>query len=136
MFRVNRLSAALMASLIGAAVLQASQADAGWSRVPGGLRLDGEVNAVDFGAFLHHFENAMLEEPRYAPIAIWLAGSGGDDAAARRIAEILAVAQDQGVRLATVMAQGHACDGACSILFALGDEQIASASGTRLITGH
>ncbi|MCG7623408.1 MULTISPECIES: hypothetical protein [unclassified Epibacterium] len=136
MFRVNRLSAALMASLIGAAVVQAPQANAGWSRVPGGLRLDGEINAVDFGAFLHHFEAAMLEEPRYAPIAIWLAGSGGDEAAARRIAGILAVAQDQGVRLATVMAQGHACDGACSILFAVGDEQIASASGTRLISGN
>ncbi|MFP3382733.1 hypothetical protein [Tritonibacter sp. SIMBA_163] len=136
MFRVNSLPAALMMSLIGVAALQAPQAKAGWSRVPGGLRLDGEVKAIDFGAFLHHFETAMLEEPRYAPIAIWLAGSGGDEAAAKRIGEIMAVAQDQGVRLAMVMAQGHACDGACSILFALGDEQIASASGTRLISGH
>ena len=96
MFRVNSLPAALMMSLIGVAVLQAPQAEAGWSRVPGGLRLDGEVKAIDFGAFLHHFETAMLEEPRYAPIAIWLAGSGGDEAAAKRIGEIMAVAQDQG----------------------------------------
>ncbi len=122
-------AACLTLTLAGAATV----AEAGWSRVPGGLRLDGEVKAIDYGAFLHHFEAAMLEEPRYAPIAIWLAGSGGDEAAALRIADILATAQGHGVRLATVMAQGHACDGACSILYALGDEQIASASGTGLI---
>ncbi|KUP92726.1 hypothetical protein [Tritonibacter horizontis] len=113
-----------------------TEAQAGWSRVPGGLRLDGEIKAIDYGAFLHHFEAAMLEEPRHAPIAIWLAGTGGDETAAYRIAEILAVAQEHGVRLATVMAQGHSCDGACFILYALGDEQIAAASGTRLIVGN
>ncbi|OIQ27196.1 MAG: hypothetical protein BM562_15270 [Alphaproteobacteria bacterium MedPE-SWcel] len=133
MFRGIQLTAVLIASFLGAVALPGRDAQAGWSRVPGGVRLDGEVKAIDYGAFLHHFESAMLEEPRYAPIAIWLAGTGGDEIAAQRIAGILAVAQDQGVRLATVMAVGHACDGACSILFALGDEQIAAASGTGLI---
>ncbi|TNJ44015.1 hypothetical protein [Phaeobacter sp. B1627] len=153
MYRGTRLIAVLMASFIcgtalsGAALsgtalsgtalsgtaLSGQEAQAGWSRVPGGLRLDGEVKAIDYGAFLHLFETAMLEEPRYAPIALWLAGTGGDEAAARRIAGLLAVAQEHGVRLATVMAAGHACDGACAILFALGDEQIAAASGTGMI---
>ncbi len=133
MFRGIGLSAAIFTGLISTPLVLGTQAQAGWNRVPGGLRLDGEVEAIDFGAFLHHFETAMLEEPRHAPIAIWLAGSGGDERAARRIADILEVAQTHGVRLATVKAQGHSCDGACSILFATGDEQIAAASGTRLI---
>ena len=132
MKRGSSRSAALALALTGV-LFTSTAAQAGWSRVPGGLRLDGEVKAIDYGAFLHHFEDAMLTEPGYAPIAIWLAGSGGDESAAIRIAEILATAQDHGVRLATVMAQGHACDGACAILFLLGDEQIASASGTGLI---
>ncbi len=132
MKRGSSICAALALTLAGV-LFTSTDAQAGWSRVPGGLRLDGEVKAIDYGAFLHHFEDAMLSEPGYAPIAIWLAGSGGDEAAAMRIAAILATAQGHGVRLATVMAQGHDCHGACAILFSLGDEQIASASGTGLI---
>ena len=106
---------------------------ADWHRVPGGLRLSGEIHEDGRTGFLAAFWAAALEEPRHAPIGLWLASDGGDEAEAFRIATVLAEAQETGIRIATVVPNGHRCRGACNILFSLGDERFRTEPGSDLL---
>lgn len=124
--------AGLMTGVMTAA-LASSAGAAGWSRVPGGLRLDGAIEAEAHSSFLMAFWSAALEEPRHAPIALWLAGDGGDEVAAVQIAIKLEEVKAQGVRIATVVPNGHACSGACNILFFQGDERFRTEVGSDLL---
>ena len=106
---------------------------ADWHRVPGGLRLSGEIHEDGHTGFLAAFWAAALEEPRHAPIGVWLASDGGDEVAAFRMASVLAEAQETGVRIATVVPRGHACSGACNILFSVGNERFRTVAGSDLL---
>ena len=104
-----------------------------WERTPGGLRLSGEIHEDGRTGFLVAFWAAALEEPRHAPIGLWLASDGGDEAEAFRLATVLAEAQETGVRIATVVPEGHRCSGACNILFSVGDERFRVEPGSDLL---
>lgn len=129
----NQKSTMRLYSVAVALCLLPGFALADWHRVPGGLRLSGAIHEDGHTGFLVAFWAAALEEPRHVPIGLWLASDGGDEAAAFRLARVLAEAQETGLRIATVVPRGHACSGACNILFSVGDERFRTVSGSDLL---